>query len=148
MIGLLFNWRIWAAVVIAVALAASHWRAYTNGKKSVQADWDKATLLANDTARETERLNRMSKEKAIEERTKQIMANVASANAARVAAERLRGSSERSIQAARSDPASCIVSATAHAQLFDSCQRAYRSLAEAADGHATDVKALIEAWPK
>ena len=57
--------RIIAAIVIAVALAASHWKAYTAGKKTVQAEWEieRAELLkisrqqvdANrDTARKAE----------------------------------------------------------------------------------------------
>lgn len=34
------NWRLWAALVVAVFLAGTHWKAYTEGGKSVQAAWD------------------------------------------------------------------------------------------------------------
>lgn len=117
------------------------------GRAEVRAEWDAATRLATDTQRETDRLNRFSKEKAIEERTKKIMATVAAADALRVVADGLRNTSERSIAAARESPAACLVSADTHAQLFASCEREYRGLAEKADGHAADAKALMDAWP-
>lgn len=34
------NWRLWAALVVAVFLAGTHWKAYTEGSKSVQAAWN------------------------------------------------------------------------------------------------------------
>lgn len=35
----LLNWRVWAAVSLAVLLAGTHWKAYTAGQKAVQAEW-------------------------------------------------------------------------------------------------------------
>lgn len=35
----LLNWRMWAALAIALVLAASHWKAYRMGEASIQADW-------------------------------------------------------------------------------------------------------------
>lgn len=60
----LLNWRIWAALVVAIALAASHWRAYTRGALSVQTAWDADKLaqsqaalrLIESTARTTQHL--------------------------------------------------------------------------------------------
>ena len=133
---------------IAVGLSASHWKAYTAGKKTIQTEWNQATQLANDTARETERLNRILKEKAIEERTKKLVETAAASDRARLASDRLRSSSERSVQSARGNHAACLVAATAHAKLFGLCETEYRAMAKNADGHATDVKALTEAWPR
>lgn len=42
----LLNWRIWAALVVAVGLAASHWKAYHMGMTTVQAQWDSDTVQA------------------------------------------------------------------------------------------------------
>lgn len=53
MIALLFNWKFWAAVLIAVALAASHWKVYKVGQNEVQAKWTAEKL---DTAQQTLRL--------------------------------------------------------------------------------------------
>jgi len=142
------NIKIIAALIIAVALAASHWKAYVSGKTAERTAWNLRTIKANDDARELERLNRQSKEKALEIRTKELMANVAAADRARIASDSLRSTSERSLQAATADHSACVVSATTHAKLFDYCQREYRGMAEKADGHTSDIKALIESWPK
>lgn len=144
----LLNWRVVAAIVLAVALASGMWKSYVMGKKTVQAEWTASIALANETARETERLNRKSKEKAIETRTKEILANVAAADRVRVAADGLRDTSRSSVQTARESQPACVVSATAHAELFGECRSALTELAGKAQGHATDVKTLIEAWPK
>ena len=40
MVGLLLNWRIWAAAGLALALAGTHWKAYTGGKRTVQDEWN------------------------------------------------------------------------------------------------------------
>ena len=53
MIALLFNWKFWAAVLVAVALAASHWKVYKAGQNEVQAKWTAEKL---DTAQQTLRL--------------------------------------------------------------------------------------------
>lgn len=51
--SLLFNWKVWAAILIAVALAASHWKVYKVGQNEVQAKWTAEKL---DTAQQTLRL--------------------------------------------------------------------------------------------
>lgn len=42
--SLLLNWKAWAAIVLSVALAGSHWKAYTSGKKAVLAEWNAEKL--------------------------------------------------------------------------------------------------------
>lgn len=49
----LLNWRIWAAVAIAVFLAGTHWKAYKSGQKDIRAEWNAEKL---DTAQQTLRL--------------------------------------------------------------------------------------------
>jgi hypothetical protein len=46
----LLNWRVWAAVLIAAALAASHWKAYKLGQTGVRSEWAAEKL---DTAQQT-----------------------------------------------------------------------------------------------
>lgn len=140
--------RLIAALIIAVFLAGTHWKAYVSGKTAERAEWNLRTIKANDDARELERLNRQSKEIALENRTKELMANVAAADRARIAADSLRSASERSLQAATADHAACVISASTHAKLLDYCEREYRGMAQTADGHAVDAKALIESWPR
>ncbi len=45
-------------------------------------------------------------------------------------------------------PSACIATADAIAGLLDQCQQEYRAMAEIADGHASDVQTLTEAWPQ
>jgi hypothetical protein len=49
---------------------------------------------------------------------------------------------------AESSRASLDEYATAISVVFDQCERAYQELARAADGHASDARTLIDAWPK
>lgn len=58
----LMNWRVWAAIALAVGLAASHAFIYRAGKATVRADWDKerlaqvqAAALASEARRMKER---------------------------------------------------------------------------------------------
>lgn len=140
--------RLIAALIIAVFLAGTHWKAYVSGKTAERAEWNLRTIKANDGARELERLNRQSKEIALENRTKELMANVAAADRARLAADSLRSASERSLQTATATHAACVISASTHAKLLDNCRARYTELGKKAQGHVADIEALNGAWPK
>ena len=142
------NIKLLAALIVAIALAASHWKVYVLGKNNKQADWDKAKLIANDAARETERINRNSKEKALEAQKSELVANATAARRAADTANSLRESSERSLQTSRESHAACVISAATHAELLGRCESSYRGMAEKAQGHAADVRALVESWLK
>lgn len=49
-------------------------------------------------------------------------------------------------QLASHTPATVVIYATAASELLAECSAEYQRLAEKADGHAADVKTLIEAW--
>lgn len=57
----LLNWRIWAALMVAIFLAGTHWKAYHLGKSEVQSVWNEERLeqsrlsikLQNETAKTT-----------------------------------------------------------------------------------------------
>lgn len=51
-------------------------------------------------------------------------------------------------QLASQPPATVVIYATSAGDLLAECSAEYQRLAEKADGHAADVKTLIEAWPK
>lgn len=70
----LLNWRIWAAIAIALAMAAACWKSYSMGKAQVQAEWNAEKLeharlsiaLASQTAKTTAELQTNSdKEKEV-----------------------------------------------------------------------------------
>ena len=59
----LLNWRVWAAILIAVALAASHWKVYKVGQNEKQAEWNAEKLdIAQQTLRLLEKNTRASTE--------------------------------------------------------------------------------------
>lgn len=142
------NIRIIAALIIVIALSASHRGVYVAGKNAHRNEILNQTIAANEDAREQERLNRQSKESALENRTKAILLDAAASSRARDAAIRLHDASNRSLQAAREDHAACVVSAATHAELLGRCEQSYRGMAGKAQGHVNDIKAMITAWPK
>ena len=56
----LLNWRIWAAVALAIGLAASHWKVYNLGKQVKQVEWDQQTLQ---TYQQSEKLREQTQAK-------------------------------------------------------------------------------------
>lgn len=81
----LFNWRVWASVALAVALAASHWKAYHLGVNTVQAEWDAAQASADSAARAKEQSLQTQADqlrKAQDDKLAQISRDLDSARAA------------------------------------------------------------------
>ena len=142
------NIKLIAALIVAIVLGFSHWKAYTSGKNAERTAWNLRTIKANDDARELERLNRQSKETALESQKRDLTANAIAARRAADTANSLLNTSERSLQTSRENHAACIVSAATHAELLGRCEREYRDMAGKAQGHATDVRALVDSWPK
>lgn len=72
----LFSPRVWIAIALAIALAASHWKAYTSGGKSVQAEWDAQTLALTQAALAAEAANR-AKEQVLQTKVQKVSAEYA-----------------------------------------------------------------------
>lgn len=70
------------------------------------------------------------------------------ADSARDALDSLRTQSDAALQSARTSHAACTVTATAQAVVLNQCAGEYQALARAADGHASDAKTLMDAWPR
>ena len=49
--SLLFNWRIWLVVGLAVGLAFTHVKAFKGGKAAVMAEWNADKVVQSETAR-------------------------------------------------------------------------------------------------
>lgn len=138
-----------AVALVSASLAGiGAWKIQSWRFGNERAGWDKAVATAQVRALEMRIENQSKKDLANDKRLKTIAGNAAAAERARFAADSLRIASERSLQSATADHSACVVSASTHAKLLDYCERSYRGMAQTADGHATDVKALNEAWPK
>lgn len=147
------NWLKLGIVATLVAVLYFGWQSirsniYQEGYAAAKAEADKLTATAKEAADEIYRINRNAKEKALENQKSELVQNIAAADRARIASERVRDSSERSLATATNEHAACVVSAATHAELFAECRREYGSLGQKAQGHVTDIKALIESWPK
>lgn len=71
------------------------------------------------------------------------------ADGARAESDGLRAqAADAARRLAQAAPTAVLEYALAVNQLFDQCQREYQGMAAVADGHASDVHTLIEAWPR
>lgn len=85
---------------------------------------------------------------AVRKAQKQAEQDRAAAAAARADADSLRQQLSEARNALANAPSAAIIDyAVTVSELFDNCVREYQSMAEKAQGHASDVKTLIDAWP-
>ena len=153
MIFALKHWRWLAgAAVLAFAwlMAHAYGRSrYNAGAASVQAKWDAARLAANKALIEKEREDVERYQQAITQRETALAAARTAAGKSAAAAASLRGQLDTARgRLSKADAATCADYATAASDVFSECVTRYRSVAEAADGHAADAGALMKAWPR
>jgi hypothetical protein len=139
--------RLAILAAIVLALAATHWKAYTVGKKDIRNEWNLSIAAANEQARETERL----RQKAVDAAS---AAAVLRESGLRLDADRARRAS-RGLRAQLASLPSCgepgtapAVAAVATRELLGECAEEVGRLARAADGHASDVRLLLDSWPR
>ena len=97
----LMNWRVWAALGLAVVLAASHVFIYRAGKAAVRADWDKERLAQVQAAAVASEARRM-KEKALTLSNDGVTNAYIKEKSVLVAAQRATDDKLRELQAALS----------------------------------------------
>ncbi len=91
--------RMWIAVALAVALAGTHWKAYTTGKQAVQLEWDAATAQATAAALAAEQAAR-AREQALQSKVRKVANDYQVEKTRRAAADQLAADSLRQLQAA------------------------------------------------
>lgn len=91
--------RVWIAVALAVALAATYWKGYTGGKHAVQLEWDAATAQATAAALAAEQAAR-AKEQALQTQVRKVANDYQAEKTRRAAADQLAADSLRQLQAA------------------------------------------------
>lgn len=143
-----------AAFLAGLAVAAAStwhvqaWR-YDTQISSIQAQRSRALADAHQKALDdTIKLQRI-KDAAIEKAEQRAKQNAAAAAAARADADSLRAQLD-GVPARISRATDSAVREYAHASsvVFAECVRSYQELAGVADGHAADVRLMLEAWPK
>lgn len=151
------QYRVMAlAIAVVLILGAVFAAGDSRGSAAVQAEWDKATSkqllqvaaaeLASRNKEQSMQQQLNEAQNAATERENKLRADYAAANAAAlglrdtVAAIRGRVSS--------ASPEACRATADVALAVFGQCASRLGELAQAADGHASDVETLTEAWPK
>lgn len=147
------NLTLIASLSAATLAAAGTW-AFEDARHraelgEIRVEQSAGALLAQTQARAAEQfINRRYQEALNAALSRQAQLRT-DADSARAESDRLREqSSDAARRIAAAPPAAVAEYATAAAELLDQCQRGYQGLAAAADGHASDVRALIEAWPR
>ena len=140
-----------AAVIAAAVVAWNHFLDYEQniGYDKAVAEYNVKLLAAKEAAdkREQELSAQVQEAQANglkrEETIKALAAAVGkSSDSLRNTANAIRlGLPHATVEAART-------AADAFATVFTDCQRRYADVAEKADGHASDVRTLEEAWPQ
>lgn len=148
---ILLNWRIWAALVVAVALAASHWKAYHMGGASCRAEMAEQTLkLTNDALAASEQ-NRKT-EQTLNEKVRKVSNDYATEKAAHLLTSRKLGDSLRdftaTLDSATAEDAASATSAAGRGglefELLGNCAKTLVSMAEEADRLENKVVGLQE----
>ena len=60
----------------------------------------------------------------------------------------LRDQSAATLRAATDNAAACLADAVAKSELLNQCAGSYAGLAATADGHVSDIKTMIDSWPR
>lgn len=103
--ALLFNWRIWAALVVAVFLAGTHWKVYVAGKKTIQAEWDAEKIILQQKAMKAAEINRL-KSIALGKEAERVDRELQEHKAARMVSDRVADDRLRDLNAALGRPTS------------------------------------------
>jgi len=137
---MLLSPRLWAAIALAIALAAVGWKGYVMGKNTVQAEWDKVELKRQAEATKFSEQAR-AKELALNEANRRISDDLQKAKAARDAADKRVADGLRDFNSAISSTASKDTGGTCGADdtrakerdILRSCAASLGSLAATAD---------------
>lgn len=138
-----------AAAILAGAIAATgawkiqNWRFDAKEKARVEQQLESERLRAKANLRNAE--NVIAAQNAAASRISQLRLDAAGA---RATADGLRTSISVALSRADNDLAACTDTANSIGKLLDQCGTAYQELGAVADGHASDVKTLIDAWPR
>ncbi len=89
------------------------------------------------------------KDDAIDQAQQRAKTQAASAAAARTERDSLRNTlATASLRLPDATPSACTEYATAVGGLLDQCAAQHQELAQSCDGHVSDVRLMLEAWPQ
>jgi Protein of unknown function (DUF2514) len=145
-----YKWLLDVLIVAALAIGLHFYNAHQQGIGAgrVQAEWDRAKVEALTAQRDREQQLTKAKDEAIAQAQTQRQAAVAAAGTAAAAGRLLDSAIQARGAALAGDPSNAVAQyTTALGTVLSECQTAYRGVAAAADGHATDSLMYQRAWP-
>jgi len=153
----MINYRYVLDLVVILALLAGfgygvhRYNEYQQGigAARVQADWDKATIAAQQAQRARELQNQKDKDDAIKQAAAQLQVATAAASAAAQSNRVLDGTVKALLARSGTDSVDANRRyVEALAAVFSECSERYRALGQEADKLYIDKWQLINAWPK
>ena len=144
------KWIVALAMIVTAFLVGRQ-----TGREQVQAKWDAEKLVMAEAALKASE-EYQAKERTWNKRLQEVQ-NAAIENEKKLQADndstlsklvglRNTNAALRS-QLSRSTDNACAETASTILKLFGQCSEEYRELGKIAQGHANDVRALIDAWP-
>jgi alkyl hydroperoxide reductase subunit AhpF len=118
-------------------------RADAKELEHVQSTLRATQLAAQNAARLSQQLADAQNSAAVRERSLR-----ADAAASRVALIGLSAATGSALRSAKTDHATCIVASTALGDVLETVSTERRELSEKADRHVSDIRTLIDSWPK
>lgn len=149
--------RYAAALAVGAALAwgAQGWRMgaqVQSGKtalESLKREHAESLTRATASALNATQSWQKVKDDAIDRAQQRAKAQAHSADIARRERDSLRNTiAAASLRLPDATPSACAEYAAAASGLLNQCAAAYQELAEQADGHAGDVRLMLDAWPR
>ena len=132
-----------AATGFGAAWQIQSWRADSEEKDRVEATLENQRLIGATRTR-----NDQAVINAVNNGVARSTALRRDSDSARAAADSLRDEITRTVRDASASLAACTVRTAALGELCAAATESHRQLAEKADRHASDIRTIIEAWPK
>jgi len=142
---LILNWRVIAALVVAVTLAATHWKAYIQGKTAVRTQMQAQVLATEQAARAREHELIAARHQAEEAYAALKRSTQRAVAGAQSELGRLRDTLAQRQREATSDATTepgTHAAATTERQLFGQCAETLAGVAQQADQLADQVSGL------
>jgi hypothetical protein len=140
--------RLWLAAALVAALAFSHFTVYRAGKNNARTEWMAATATANQEARALENARQRRADEAAKLAAARTNSLAADNRRARSELDRLRDTIGTPQPASAQSCAAADQRADALGKLLIESGELLTELARAADAHASDVRLLLDAWPR
>ena len=138
------------ALVLLAAFAAgavvNGWRVKSHYQSEISAIEAERQAERNEAERKTRRISDQYMEALNNARTRENEIRLA-ADGARSELDRLRVTIKKRSSAVAASPASAVDYSIASSDVFGECAAELTALAGKADGHVTDLRTMIEAWP-